>query len=135
MTIITGLALTILGLAIGFVVAWALKAGVSTGLATGLLLLVAGAIIGFVTEWLIDEAYRKNRELQRQLREQKDPPITLENSPISQNGDQAAETFAIFLRQRDEELRQIREQLVATDKQMDALRDELETYQQTPQIL
>jgi len=155
MTSIVGLALIILGLAIGFIIAWAfgvLSGGVSAGLVIGLLLLVAGAIVGFVSEWLIDEAYRKNRELQRQLRElgsatppvielstpnqlpllqQEDVSVAHRLSPGEQNHVLASETFTNFLRQRDEELREMRQQLAATDAQIDTLRHEFELYQRT----
>jgi predicted flap endonuclease-1-like 5' DNA nuclease len=155
MTSIAGLALIILGLAIGFIIAWAfgvLSGGVSVGLVIGLLLLVAGAIVGFVSEWLIDEAYRKNRELQRQLRElgtatpplielstpnqlpllqPEDVPIAHRLSPGEQNHILASETFTNFLRQRDEELREMRQQLAATDTQIDTLRHEFDIYQRT----
>ena len=126
MTIIIGLALVVLGLAVGFVIAWALGMGASMGLAIGLLLVVAGAVVGFVTEWLIDEAYRKNRELRRQLSERATSALT-----VGQSDAPASETMADFLRWRDEELRDLRERLSATDTQMDALRQEFDAYQKT----
>ncbi|MGD8245341.1 MAG: hypothetical protein PVI63_09135, partial [Anaerolineae bacterium] len=67
MTIVIGLALVLLGLAIGFIVTWAFGVGATITLFVGVLLVVAGAIVGFVVEWLIDEAYRRNRELRYQL--------------------------------------------------------------------
>ncbi|MBI1877390.1 MAG: hypothetical protein HYR94_04010 [Chloroflexi bacterium] len=153
MALIPGLALLLLGLAIGFVIAWALGAGVSTGLFVGLVLLIVGAIVGFISEWLIDEAYRKNRELQQQLRQREgtttSPVIQL--APVSQlpslepievaatrrlnpgerSHDAASEALADFLRQRDDELREIRQQVAETDTQMDKLQQEFTTYQRT----
>ncbi|HXV97786.1 MAG TPA: hypothetical protein VEC93_05125, partial [Anaerolineae bacterium] len=153
MALIPRLTLFLLGLAIGFVITWAIGAGTSSGLFVGLLLLVAGAIIGFVSEWLIDEAHRKNRELQRQLQERErvaaSPVIQL--APLSQlpslepievaathrlnpgerNHDSASETLAIYMHQRDEELRDIRQQMATTDVEMDRLRKEFEAYQRT----
>jgi predicted flap endonuclease-1-like 5' DNA nuclease len=140
MTLIIGLALVALGLAVGFVVAWAL--GVTSApaaLVVGVLLLIAGAVIGFVSEWLIDEAYRKNRELRRQLGDRSvsalaPVPATLPAVGAAvggQGGDGASETLADFLRQRDEELRDIRERLTGADAQMDTLKAEFETYQRT----
>lgn len=152
---IIGIALVVLGLAIGFIIAWAfgvLSGGVSAGLVIGLLLLVAGAIVGFVSEWLIDEAYRKNRELQRQLRElaatsppviqlsaanrlpllqQEDVAVAHQLHPGEQSQVLASETLTNVLNQRDEELREVRRQLMATNTQIDALRTEFETYQRT----
>jgi len=144
MTVIIGLALVALGLAVGFVVAWAL--GVSSApaaLVVGVLLLIAGGVIGFISEWLIDEAYRKNRELRRQLGERSvsvvapvlapaAAPVAAEGGAVGeQGGDGASETLADFLRQRDVELRDIRERMAGTDTQIDALRAEFETYQRT----
>lgn len=154
MALIPGLALLLLGLAIGFIIAWALgifSAGISTGLVIGLLLLVAGAIVGFVSEWWIDEAYRKNRELQRQLQElgSVNPPVIQlsmsERVPLGEpeasaalrlnsggpNNNSPSELLTDFLRQRDEELRETRRQLVTTDVQIDSLRKEFEAYQRS----
>jgi len=131
MTIIIGVALVVLGFAAGFIVAWAFGAGATMGLFIGLLLVIAGAIVGFISEWLIDEAYRKNRELRRQLGQGGSATLALGASLGGQAGDSASQTLADFLRQRDEELRQLREQLTKADAQLDALRDEFEAYQQT----
>ena len=150
MALIPGLALLLLGMAIGFIVAWAFgvfSAGLSTNLIIGLLLFIAGAIAGFVTEWLIDESYRKNRELQRQLRERSDaglqpasmslpiPPEPAERSlsphlnPDEQPTHSVSEMLTNYLYQRDEELRQIRQQLSNTDVEAERLRQEFESYQ------
>jgi predicted flap endonuclease-1-like 5' DNA nuclease len=136
MTIVIGVALVVLGLVIGLIIAWIAWAfGVSAtdplSLFKGVLLLVAGGIVGFVVEWLIDEAYRKNRELRRQLEEQGDVDLTLGVGTAEQGGEDAAEPLADFLRQRDEEVRHLRGQLSAMDDQLDGLRDEFEAYQQT----
>jgi predicted flap endonuclease-1-like 5' DNA nuclease len=154
MALIPGLALLLLGLAIGFIIAWVLgifSAGISTGLIIGLLLLVAGAIVGFISEWWIDEAYRKNRELQRQLRElgSVNPPVIQlsmpERLPLSESetgealrlnsggpsNNSPSELLTDFLRQRDEELREARRQLVTMDVQIDSLRKEFEAYQRS----
>jgi predicted flap endonuclease-1-like 5' DNA nuclease len=132
MTIILGLALMALGLVIGFIVSWAFRVGATTGLFVGVLLVVAGAIIGFVVEWLIDEAYRRNRELRRQLTGQTDVTLALGATGIKQGGDVAAsQTLADFLRLRDEELRELREQLSVADARVGTLEDEFVAYQST----
>ncbi len=148
MTIIIGLALVALGLAVGFVVAWALGvASAPAALVVGVLLLIAGAVIGFVSEWLIDEAYRKNRELRRQLGERSvsvaapavapaaasaAAPAAVEGVAVGgQGGDGASGTLADFLRQRDVELRDIRERMSGADEQMDAMRAEFDAYQRS----
>lgn len=133
MTTILGLALVLLGLAIGFVIAWGFGVGASTGLTVGVLLLVAGVLIGFISEWLIDEAYRRNRELRQQLNEQSHRPVF--SQARGDNGGQenelASETLADFLRQRDEELSQLRDRLNSMNDRFGRLQDEFETYQQT----
>ena len=132
MTIILGLALMALGLVIGFIVSWAFGVGATTGLFVGVLLVAAGAIIGFVVEWLIDEAYRKNRELRRQLTGQTDVTLALGATGVEQGGDtSASQTLADFLRLRDEELRDLREQLSVADDRVGTLEDEFAAYQRT----
>lgn len=131
MTIIIGLALVVLGLAIGFIIARALGVGDLTGLYISVLLIIAGAIVGFISEWLIDEAYRRNRELRRQLGERSSTTLALGAGPSDQGDVSASETLADFLRQRDDEIHSLRDQLSTTDAQLDTLRDELEGYQRT----
>jgi predicted flap endonuclease-1-like 5' DNA nuclease len=96
-----GVVFVILGIAIGFIAAWIFGAGVSLNLAVGLLLVIAGGIIGFVIEWLIDESMRKNRELQRQLDEQRHTPALVEARPAGQQADARSdpEPLAEVLRQ------------------------------------
>ncbi len=127
MKIVIGVALVVLGLVVGFIVAWAFGAGATLNLFVGLLLVVAGGIVGFVTEWLIDEAYRKNRELRRQLEQRGSAALALGG----QEGEPASETLVGFLSQRDEEVGQLRSRLSALDAQLDGLRDEFEAYQRT----
>ena len=131
MTLILGLALVALGLAIGFVVTLLFQAGRSIELFVGVLLVVAGAVIGFVVEWLIDEAYRKNRELQRQYSARTDVMLGVGASGGGVSSDTASQTLADFLRQRDEELRELREQNVAADNKLDTLNDEFDDYLRT----
>jgi len=131
MTIIIGLALVALGLAIGFIVTWAFGVGASITLFVGVLLVVAGAIVGFVVEWLIDEAYRRNRELRWQLSQRGIGVLAVGTGAREQDEEPASETLAEFLHERDEEVRKLREQLSATHAQLDSLQDDFETYQQT----
>ena len=131
MTVIVGLALIALGLVIGFFIAWAFKVGASTGLFVGVLLVIAGAVIGFVVEWLIDEAYRKNRELRRQVGGRTDFAVAFDASEGEGRGDTASETLADFLRRRDEELHELRDQLAASDARLDTMEDEFDAYQRT----
>jgi predicted flap endonuclease-1-like 5' DNA nuclease len=141
MTIVLGVVLIVLGWTVGFIIAWAFNVGATLSLFIGLLLVVAGAIIGFISEWLIDEAYRKNRELRRQLSQ---PQLsqrqlgerggaTMAPQAISggQGGDFAAEALADLIGKRDEEVRELRQQLSAADSRLDDQRDSFEAYQRT----
>jgi predicted flap endonuclease-1-like 5' DNA nuclease len=131
MTVIMGLALLVVGLAVGFIIARALGVGASTGLAVSLVLVVAGAIVGFISEWLIDEAYRKNRELRRLLGERGNVPLELAANVRTPGGEVASETLADVLQRRDDELRQLREQLAAADVKLDGMQHEFGSYQQS----
>lgn len=133
MTIVIGLALVVLGLAIGIIVTWALGVGTSVpmSLAIGLLLTVAGAIVGFVVEWLIDEAYRKNRELRRQLLEEEGARVTEAAVAVAPSSDAAAETLADSLLRRDEQMREMSAQLSARETELDRLEDAFDEYRQT----
>jgi predicted flap endonuclease-1-like 5' DNA nuclease len=131
MAIVMGLALVILGLAIGFIVAWAFNIGATMGLFIGLVLVIAGAIVGFISEWLIDEAYRKNRELRRRLGQGADTTRAAGVDLGERGGDLTSGALADFLRQREKEVRELRDQLSVTHSQLDGLRDEFEVYQRT----
>lgn len=164
--------LVIVGLTIGFLVAWVLGAGQSLTLFTGLLLLITGGIVGFTLEWWIDESIRKNRELQRQLSERKAEPAPAQpatqmdaqphsnSSPDSEalaeilrqlkvmteartpapvaapaeinNGSlRQSEALAEILRQHKDELHQISRQISTKDAQIESLRREFDSYQQS----
>ena len=80
----TEIALIILGLAIGFIIAFVWGAGSqSPNLPVGLLLVIAGVIVGYVIEWRVDESIRKNRDLERQLEDQqRGLPVYVEGNVI-----------------------------------------------------
>ncbi len=161
MTIVLIVALIVLGLALGFVLAWLLNiTGAAVALVIGLLLVVAGAVAGFIIEWIIDEAIRKNRELARQLAERRSvTPVLVEGSVVeererdsellsqvlrelvaqrqapavtagSQNASDNA-TLAEILRQHNQELHQLGDQIAAKDAEVDELRRKFEAYQKT----
>jgi predicted flap endonuclease-1-like 5' DNA nuclease len=126
-----GIALVVLGMAIGFVATFLFACGKEIEVFVGVLLVVAGAVIGFVVEWLIDLGYRRNRELQQQVtggtRAVSPQSVIVTGEGQADNSGALAE----FLRQRDEELNGLRDQLSDHDRQMDSLRAEFDTYQQT----
>jgi len=127
MLVIIGVALVLLGLAVGFVITWAVGVGAQVDLVIGLLLVAAGVVVGFVVEWLIDEAYRKNRELRRLLNDHR----STEHAQASEGSGASSEVLADFLRRRDEELREFRERLAEADGRLDLLQDEFDDYRRT----
>ncbi len=130
MTAVTRVALVILGLALGFILAYVLGAGNSLNLFVGLMLAMAGALVGFIAEWLVDEAYRKNRELARRL----DERAAITSLPaVEAGGDGAAGDTASpgVLHQREEEVRLLLEQVTGLQTRQETLRAEFENYQRT----
>jgi len=152
--------LILLGLGLGFILAWILNiTGAAVSLAIGLLLVVAGALAGFIIEWLIDESVRKNRELQRQLAErQQGVPIIVEGNVIPPSRDsellvevvhqlralreapavtagpspkQENEMLAEILRQHNEELHQLGERISEKDSELEEIRRKFEVYQKS----
>ena len=132
MTTIVYAALIALGVAVGYIIAWVFRAGTPLGILTGLWLVVAGAVIGFVVEWFIDEAYRRNRELQEQLdrRSSGEPPVVRVGNPPPHN-DKASEALTEILQQREHEVNELRSQINETDAQIESLRYTFEAYQRT----
>jgi predicted flap endonuclease-1-like 5' DNA nuclease len=134
--ILLGIALVILGVIVGLFIAWiagalGLEANVLGNLLVGILLFVGGFFCGFVIEWIIDEAYRKNRELRRQMDGQA-VVAKAATIPVQVAGDEpASETLADFLRQRDERVHELRDQIASMDAQIDRLHGEFDTYQRT----
>ena len=134
--ILFGVLLVILGIVVGLVIAWivgalGLEANVVGNLVLGIFLFVGGFFAGFVIEWIIDEAYRKNRELRQQL----DGGAATAKAaaiPVQVAGDEAASgTLAEFLRQRDERVQELRDQVSSMDSQLGHLRGEFDIYRQT----
>ena len=101
--------LFLLGLAVGFVVAWAVGAGASVGLFLGIVLVIAGAVVGFLAEWFIDEAHRRNRD-EIKINVQANIP---ESIPQSE-----ATVLAGFLTQRENEAQDLRQKLSVAEKEL-----------------
>lgn len=141
MAIIKGALFVMLGFIAGFIVSWGYQAGVSVTLFTGLLLAAAGAILGFVSEWIIDEAYRRNRELTRQLDERNAdernaaPPVLALQQPYHDGGTNGhsalSENWDHLLHVRDQEVNNLHEQLSSRLSEAEALRAEFEAYQRS----
>ena len=134
--ILFGVLLVILGIVVGLFIAWiagalGLEADVADNLLLGISLFVGGFFCGFVIEWIIDEAYRKNRELRQQL-DGSAATAKAAAIPVQVAGDEIASgTLAEFLRQRDERVQELRDQVTSMDSQLDRLRGEFDIYRQT----
>ncbi|MBN1993952.1 MAG: hypothetical protein JW953_14730 [Anaerolineae bacterium] len=131
MGVILGIALVVLGIALGFIVTFLFAWGKAIETFVGVLLVAAGVVVGFVVEWLIDLAYRRNRELQEQLNRQKGDRSLLLGASVGDGQGDASDTLADFLRQRDQELQELRAQLTEQDNRMDSLQGEFDAYQRT----
>jgi predicted flap endonuclease-1-like 5' DNA nuclease len=134
--ILFGILLVILGVIVGLFIAWiagalGLEANVLGNLVVGVFLFVGGFFCGFVIEWIIDEAYRKNRELRRQMGGET-VATKAATLPVQIAGDDAASgTLAEFLHQRDERVHELRDQVASMDAQLDRLHGEFDMYRQT----
>ena len=160
MSNILGVALGLLGLALGFIIASVIGAGEEINLVYVLLLAIFGAIVGFVVEWIIDESIRKNRELRHQLNEPRGAPMLFEGQVVDNQGhdsetlsevlrqltalkesrlamaanvptSQDSSALTDALRQHSEELHQLREQITAKDDEVGDLRRKFEAYQKS----
>ena len=135
-SILFGIALVILGIVIGLIIAWisgtlGLEAQVLDNLVIGGFLLVGGFFCGFVIEWIIDEAYRKNRELRQQMGMQIPSANTAAASVEGEGSAASSEALADFLRQRDERVHELRDEVTAMDAQVGQLRAEFDGYRRT----
>jgi predicted flap endonuclease-1-like 5' DNA nuclease len=135
-SILFGVVLIILGMVIGLAVAWiagtlGLEARVLDNLVIGVFLLVGGFFCGFIIEWIIDEAYRKNRELRQQMG-QGVFTAKMAAAPVGEErSDTSSTTLAGFLRQRDDQVHELRDQVASMDSQIDHLRAEFDVYRRT----
>lgn len=107
---------------------------------TGAILVLIGFIIGFLVEWLLDVGYRRIRELQRQLDARGEraygvdegEDITITHITGESGEDRVAiHEISRLVRERDEELRQLRLKLDETEAKMEELRDEFDDYVKT----
>jgi predicted flap endonuclease-1-like 5' DNA nuclease len=134
--ILFGILLVVLGVIVGLLIAWVagalgLGANVLGNLVVGVFLFVGGFFCGFVIEWIIDEAYRKNRELRRQMGGEA-VVAKAATIPVQAAGDEAASgALAEFLRQRDERVHELRDQVASMGSQLDHLHSEFDIYRQT----
>ena len=125
-SILFGAALVTLGIVIGLVTAWiagtlGLEARVLDNLVIGVFLLVGGFFCGFVIEWIIDEAYRKNRELRQQMGQ----GVFMAKVAAAPVGEERSDASS------DIQVHELRDQVASMDSQIDHLRTEFDVYRRT----
>jgi predicted flap endonuclease-1-like 5' DNA nuclease len=102
----------------------------------GLLVVVGlafGVALGVLIDWLIEEAIRRNRELILQVESARQLPAPVAASAagmiVSGEGSElASQTLADFLRQRDDEIKELRVQLEKFDGDLEQAKDRYADY-------
>ena len=128
--VVTLLSLAIL--VVGFLVGW-LVGGLATGLSAiafmALPVLVIGFLIGWLVEWIIDNQYRRMRELG-----QVTPSPQLVSSPPPAAGREVTEligTIKEVLGEREKEVTDLRTELEDQEAAVEQLREEFDAYAAT----
>ena len=109
----------------------------SQGMAFVLAGLAFGLVLGFLLDWLLEEAYRRNRELERQIDTAQQLPervsaMSLPSINVYSEGDQiASKTLADFLRQRDAEIHKRRAEVDRAEEKMTQLQINVDSYMKT----
>jgi len=101
-----------------------------------LLTLIIGFVVGWLVEWILDNQYRRMRELQAALR-QREGGGTVELRAVPQvagagTGDEEfARTFREFLAEREEEVRTLRAEMEEQETRYEELAARFEAYMAT----
>jgi predicted flap endonuclease-1-like 5' DNA nuclease len=117
-------------LVVGFLVGW-LVGGLATGLSAiafmALPVLVIGFLIGWLVEWIIDNQYRRLREMGQ--------VASVQTVPLpASDGGQVAEligTIKEVLGEREQEVDELRADLEKQEALVDRLKEEFEAYAAT----
>lgn len=129
---------------LGYVLGTLFGLGNVQGRAFLLATLAFGIVLGMLFDWLVEEAARRNRELMSQLESRALEMPQIERTPIErlqqlipvlspsaslpasaaspQSQEIAAQTLAEFLRQRDSDLKALREEINEMHQQMQTVR-------------
>ncbi len=96
--------------------------------------LALGLVLGFILDWLIEEFYRRNRELERRLQEGQQTRMQAA-LPTTATGDEShpvvSATLTDLLRQKDDERNALRLELDAAEEKMLALQKRFNAYMKT----
>jgi predicted flap endonuclease-1-like 5' DNA nuclease len=132
MSIVLVTLLSLAILVVGFLVGW-LVGGIGTTLSSiaflALPVLVIGFLIGWLVEWIIDNQYRRMRELG-----QAGPvavPMAVPSAPSGSEITELAQTLKDVLSEREDEVNALRAGLEAQEVKYDQLRDEFDHYAAT----
>ena len=126
--IVTLLSLAIL--VVGFLVGW-LVGGLATGLSAiafmALPVLVIGFLIGWLVEWIIDNQYRRMRELGQMAPAQTVPLSASAGSEVTE----LIDTIKKVLGEREKEVNDLRTDLEEQEAAVERLKNEFEVYAAT----
>ena len=93
--------------------------------------LALGSVLGFVLDWLIEEFYRRNRELERRLQEGQRMQAVLPAAIGDESHSVVSATLTDLLRQKDDERSALRLELDAAEEKMLALQKSFDAYIKT----
>ena len=78
--------------------------------------LALGLVLGFVLDWLIEEFYRRNRELERRLQERQTAQVVLPAATGDERQPVVSATLTDLLHQKDDEINALRLELNTTEE-------------------
>ncbi len=94
--------------------------------------LAMGLALGFILDWLIEEFYRRNKELERQLQEGQRTQTVLPNTAISSESHPVVSaTLTDLLRQKDDEINTLRLELSTTEEKATISQRNFDAYVKT----
>jgi predicted flap endonuclease-1-like 5' DNA nuclease len=130
------LASIIVCLIIGFVLGSIIGLNSLQGVAFVLAGLAFGLVLGFLLDWLLEEAYRRNRELERQVQtaQQRSLPQAQAVSPApsvtpdSKDQESASQSLTDIIHRRDEEIKNLQLKIEQTEQEMEKLQESFDSY-------
>jgi len=99
--------------------------------------LAFGMVLGFFLDWLLEESYRRNRELEQQVQaaQQLPPPATPMSLPSmtidNESYQLTAQPLVDFLHQREEEVKELRAELEQAEGKITQIQQQFDAYMKT----
>lgn len=139
---LTLIAIIVVCLLIGVIIGWIGGLGVLNNLqGVGFVLagLAFGLVLGFILDWLIEESYRRNRELEQQLLVTQQPAtrVAPQSVPVSipvvnsEGSEIASQALAETLRKREQEIAKLQAEIEETEQKADKVQDIYDAYIKT----